>query len=293
MTASPAASGPVVIRRATQADVDKSAEICYEAFSSINAQHNFPPDFPGPEVAGQVLSWMFSHPQFFCVVAEQNGKIVGSNCLDERTPIAGVGPVTVDPASQNAGAGRQLMQAVLERAAEKNFAGVRLVQAAFHRRSMSLYTKLGFAIREPLVVMQGSAIGRLPAGYSVRAAAMSELEPCNGLCRRIHGHHRSGELADAIREGMARVVEHNGRLTAYATVVGFFGHAVAESNYGLEALIGAAAEFAGPGFLLPSRNTELFRWCLLNGLRIVEPMTLMSMGLYNEPTGAFLPSIAF
>jgi len=25
----------------------------------------------------------------------------------------------------------------------------------------------------------------------------------------------------------------------------------------------------------------------------VEPMTLMSLGLYNEPAGAFLPSISF
>lgn len=293
MTAFPAALLSVTIRRATAADVDACAKICYDAFTTINAQHNFPPDFPAPDVARRVLAMMVAHPGFYCVVAEQNGRIIGSNCLDERTPIAGVGPITVDPTSQNVGAGRQLMLAMMDRAAEKNFAGVRLVQAAFHGRSMSLYAKLGFDIREPLVVMQGFAIGKVPAGYSVRAATPHDLESCNTLCQRVHGHHRSGELSDAIQEGMARVVEHNGRLVAYATIVGFFGHAVAESNYGLQALIGAASEFAGPGFLLPTRNTELFRWCLGSGLRIVEPMTLMSVGLYNEPAGAFLPSISF
>jgi hypothetical protein len=41
------------------------------------------------------------------------------------------------------------------------------------------------------------------------------------------------------------------------------------------------------------RNWELFRWCLDNGLRVVEPMTLMSVGLYNEPVGAFLPSVLY
>ena len=61
----------------------------------------------------------------------------------------------------------------------------------------------------------------------------------------------------------------------------------------MEALIGAAAEFVGPGFLLPTRNGELFRWCLAHGLRVVQPLTLMSMGLYNEPQGAFLPSIVY
>jgi predicted N-acetyltransferase YhbS len=293
MTASATAPSPLVIRRATAADVEACAQICYDAFTAINAQHNFPPDFPAPDVARHVMTMMFTHPGFYCVVAEQNGKVVGSNCLDERTPIAGVGPITVDPTAQNVGAGRQLMLAVMDRAAEKNFAGVRLVQAAFHCRSMSLYAKLGFDIREPLVVMQGSAVGKVPGGYSVHAATRHDLESCNELCQRVHGHHRSRELSDAIQEGTARVVEHNGRVTAYATIVGFFGHAVAESNHGLQALIGAASEFAGPGFLLPTRNTELFRWCLSNGLRVVEPMTLMSVGLYNEPAGAFLPSISF
>ena len=61
----------------------------------------------------------------------------------------------------------------------------------------------------------------------------------------------------------------------------------------LQALIGAAESFGGPGILVPARNAELFRWCLENGLRVVEPMTLMTLGLYNEPAGAYLPSILF
>jgi GNAT superfamily N-acetyltransferase len=86
---------------------------------------------------------MFSHPGFYAVVAERDGKIEGSNCLDERSLIAGVGPITIEPRGQNRGVGHVLMQAVLDRAAQQNFAGVRLVQAAFHNRSLSLYAKLG------------------------------------------------------------------------------------------------------------------------------------------------------
>jgi hypothetical protein len=109
----------------------------------------------------------------------------------------------------------------------------------------------------------------------------------------VHGHDRGPELRDAIEQGTATVVEHNGRITGYATMVGFFGHAVGESNEELKALIGAAQSFPGPGFLLPTRNSDLLRWCLGNGLRVVQPMTLMSMGLYNEPGGAFLPSVIY
>src|SRR5579859_6019530 len=134
MTASAAMPGSPVIRRATPNDVEVCGTICYEAFAAVTQQHNFPPDLPSPEAGRHVLGMMFSHPGFFCVVAEQGGKIVGSNCLDERDPIAGIGPITVDPEVQNVGAGRQLMVAVMNRAAERKFAGVRLVQAAFHGR---------------------------------------------------------------------------------------------------------------------------------------------------------------
>jgi hypothetical protein len=227
------------------------------------------------------------------VLAEIDGRIVGSNFLDERNSIAGVGPITVDATVQNRAIGRRLMDAVHQRAAERNFAGVRLLQAGFHTRSLSLYAKLGYDVREHLGCMQGKSLGISIEAHVVRPAAEADLEGCNRLCRQVHGHDRGGELRDAIAQGSATVVEHDGRITGYATIIGFFGHAVGETNKDVKALIGAAKEFAGPGFLLPTRNGELFRWCLSNGLRITQPMTLMSKGLYNEPAGAFLPSILY
>jgi hypothetical protein len=117
----------------------------------------------------------------------------------------------------------------------------------------------------------------------VHPARPADLATCNALCRREHGHHRGGELDNAIMTVMARVVEHLGKITAYVTDVAFFAHAAAETNQGLKALIGAAPDFAGGGFLLPTRNGDLFRWCLENGRRLVHQMTLMTIGLYNEP----------
>ena len=283
----------VLIRRATPGDAELCGRICFEAFGRLADHHNFARDFPLPEIPIRVLSTMFSHPAFFCVVAEQNGKVIGSNCLDERTPIAGVGPITIDPAAQNRAVGRQLMQAVMTRATERKFAGIRLVQAAYHNRSLSLYAKLGFVVREPLSCMQGSAIQKLLPGYRVRPAQAGDLVACNDLCLRVHGHDRAGELYDAIQQGTAVVVEYRGSVTAYASSVAFFGHAVGETNEDLKALIAAAPAFQGPGILVPTRNAGLFRWCLENGLRVVHPMTLMTVGLYDEPAGAYLPSILF
>jgi GNAT superfamily N-acetyltransferase len=283
----------IIIREAKPEDAAVCGQICYDAFHKISADHNFPPDVPAPEAGVGILGMMFSHPGFYSIVAEKDGRILGSNNLDERSLIAGLGPITVDPAAQNAQVGRLLMEAVMERAKSRNAPGVRLVQAAFHNRSLSLYTKLGFVAREPLSVMQGSALKIQMDGFAVRKAAAQDLEQCNQVCRAVHGHDRGGELKDAIQMGGAVVVERGGRITGYASVLAFYGHAAAETNADLQALIGAAESFGGPGILVPTRNAEIFRWCLNHGLRVVEPMTLMSVGLYNEPAGAYLPSILY
>ena len=182
---------------------------------------------------------------------------------------------------------------VLDRAHGQRKVGVRLVQAAYHNRSLSLYSKLGFDAREPLSAMQGPALKLEIPGYRVRPATGDDLDVCNRLCLSVHGHDRRVEVAAAITQGTARVVERGGSVTGYATDIGYFGHAVYRTNEELKALIGEATAISGPGFLLPTRNAELFRWCLAHGLRVVHPMTLMSRGLYQEPTGAFLPSVLY
>ena len=293
MTTLDTAANGILLRRATHTDAPECGRICYDAFARIGDQHRFPTDIPSVAAAQGLLHLLFSHPGFYSIVAEADGRLAGSNCLDERNPIAGVGPITVDPAGQNRGVGRQLMESVLARANEAGFKGVRLVQAAFHLRSLSLYAKLGFRVREPLALMNGAPIGETIPGVTIRPATGEDAQGCDRLCQRVHGHDRGGELRDAIAQGTARVVERRGRITAYATVLGFFGHAVAESNEDLQALIAAAPGFAGSGILVPTRNAALFAWCLERGFRVVQPLHLMSMGLYSEPAGAYLPSITY
>ena len=282
-----------IIRPALPADAAPAGAICYTAFKNIAEQHAFPPDFPDPDVATGLVADLLSRTDIHAVVAEIDGRVVGSNFLWEDDRVAGVGPITVDPAAQNSHIGRRLMEEVLERAQHQGIASVRLVQAAYHARSLSLYSKLGFVVREPLSVMQGPALGKRIDACEVRAATAADLESANTLCRQVHGHARAGELRAALEQGTASVVERGARLTGYATGIGFFGHAVAETNADLQALIGAAPSFAGPGFLVPMRNAALVRWCLEHGLRIVQPMTLMTMGPYDEPKAAFLPSVLY
>src|SRR6516162_4568145 len=281
----------ITIRPALAADAAACGAILYRAFQTLAQSHNFPPDFPSVDVATGLLSMLLASPGFYAVVAEDEGRIVGSNFADQRSQIAGIGPISVDPMVQNQGVGRSLMQAVVDHFAARNFPG--LVQTAYHNRSLCLHTKLGFRTREPLSMMQGPPLNAKFPGYEVRPATKEDITACNLLCRRVHGFDRGGELDEAIDAKTARVVEYTGRITGYAGDIAFFAHALAETNQDLEALIGAVPAFPGPGVLLPTRNHEVFEWCLDRGLRLVMQTTLMTIGLYNEPAGAYLPSVLY
>ncbi len=283
----------LTLRRAVPDDIPACGRILHDAFATLAARHGFPPDFESVEVATGCMQGLIGNPGFFGIVAELDGTIVGSTFLDERSTIFAIGPVSVDPAAQDAGVGRALMGAMLDRARDQRAAGVRLLQISYHNRSLSLYAKLGFDVRGSFAAMIGEPLGLAIPGYSVRAATPDDEAACDALCIRVHGHDRSGEVHHALARGRATVVERLGRITGYTTGISYFSHSVAETTDDLQALIGAADGFGRPAFIVPLENTDLFRWCLARGLRVFFVMNMMTIGLYQEPDGAYLPSIGY
>jgi ribosomal protein S18 acetylase RimI-like enzyme len=282
-------------------DADKVGKIIFKAFSAIADKHGFPSDFPSVDIGRSLASSFLSNPRLYSVVAEDSGSdddkgmVVGSNFLDERSNIvAGIGPIAVDPKYQNKGVGRQLMINIMERAKNKNFPAIRLLQASYHNRSLALYASLGFEVREPISNMQGKPIQQVIPGRSVRTATESDVESCNAVCIAVHGHDRNGELRDSIKQGSAKVVLHGDRITGYTSGLAYFNHSVGLANDDLKALIASATDcYGGPGILIPTRNTQLFHWCLANGLTLVQQLILMTVGIYNEPAGSYMPSVLY
>ena len=170
------------IRAATEADAEPCGRIIFEAFKGIAEQHAFPLDFPSPEIAIQLAQAFIADPWIFGVVAEKDGRVVGSNFLAEADPIRGVGPITVDPSVQGGGVGRQLMEVVLDRG--QDAVGVRLVQDAFNTRSVALYASLGFDVREPLLLMRGTPRNRPSSDFSVRPMTHDDVSACAGKSPR-------------------------------------------------------------------------------------------------------------
>ena len=158
---------------------------------------------------------LLSHPKFYSVVAEDSGVIIGSNFLDERSPVAGLGPITVSPTNQNSGVGSLLMRHMLDRAEERNYPGVRLLQAAYHSRSLALYAGLNFDVREICCVVQGPPIEAQLDRCSVRPTTTADQVQCDRLCTQVHGHDRRGEVSDCIQQGNGLVVKRDGWITGY------------------------------------------------------------------------------
>ena len=216
--------GQHAIREAVPADAEQCGRIFYEAFESIATRHNLPIEPSSREFTRFKVGEMLASNGFAGLIAERAGEIVGSASVDER---GAIGPVTVDPRAQDAGVGRALMLAALERERECGAVGIRLVQTAYHYRSLALYAKLGFAVREPLSVLQGAPLAESVPGIAVRTAQLADVDACNELCVRVHGHDRAEELRHAIDAGTAVVAQRPGGISAYATGIGYGWHAVA------------------------------------------------------------------
>ncbi len=285
------------IRPATPADTEACGQIIYQAFCGIADRHNFPHDFPSAAAAAQMAQMAINSPDVVGFAAEEDGKFVGSNFLWKQNSVAGVGPITVNPNVQSKGVGRKLMQAVVE--AGRDADGIRLVQDAFNTTSMSLYASLGFDVVEPLVIMEGNLTNAAVASsVEVRPLEEKDFDACGELCRRVHGFDRNNELKQITKMFPAFVAVRENRIVAYASAPIFWqmNHAVAEGAEAMQTLLsGAANALAGQplSFLLPTRQAELFRWCLRQGLQTIKPMSLMSMGAYQEPHGCFLPSVLY
>jgi predicted N-acetyltransferase YhbS len=278
-------------------DADAVARILYEAFAAIHDRHRFPRDFPTLEAADQLVRGFIAHPSIWGVVAEHEGEIVGSNFLDERGPVRGVGPITVDPNTQQRGVGRRLMEAVLDRA--EGAAGVRLLQDSFNVQSLGLYASLGFRAAEPVVVMGGEARADIPDVFDVRRMTDHDVHEAAALQLEVHSFDRTSELRDAADSpGLDPfVATMDGEIVAYASTLTFFpaAHGAARSAPAMQALIAGAlaASDAPASFLLPVRQHELFTWALEAGLRVVKPMTYMVIGQAHEPQGAWIPSVLY
>lgn len=286
----------LIIRSIRQDDAEMCGKIGFQAHKAISSAHGYPSEQPSLEFAVGMIRTLLANPNSWGALAERDGQILGSIFLHlfSASPVAAIGPLTVDPSAQG-GVGRALMKASLTEARKRSYDQVRLVQSPSHLRSFVLYTKCGFMLREPLFLMRGNPVPSIVGKkHDVRAARSEDISACNEICISVHGFSREIELRQAIDQQVASVnIDNTGNITGYAAGIGWLGHAVAKTNEVLKALVANASAIIGPGFFVPGRNSDLLRWLLDAGFHMVWPANLMTVGNYQDPTAPFLPSIAY
>jgi predicted N-acetyltransferase YhbS len=277
------------LRPINQADVDACGVIVYKAFAAFATRTGLSPSFPTIEIATTLVRNLTDDAATFGVVAERDGKVIGSNFLTMGDRIGGVGPVTVSPSIQGSGVGRRLMQAVISQGRELD--GIRLVQDSANILTVSLYAALGFEVKEPLLAIAGTP-REIWWDCQVRPLGAQDVAACNELCTRIHGFNRAYDVDNA-QEPFVAI--RDGRVTGYLTSATLWqsSHGVAETEQDMQALLSGSSAATGKpvALLLPTRQASLLRWCLSNSFKALRPMTLMAMGAYNKPGGVWFPSL--
>lgn len=272
-----------------QGDALACGEVCFRAFLALAERHDFPPFYPTLEHTISMIREKLTDLNFYAVVAESEGRIVGSSFLDERSEVAALGPVSVDPSVPSAQIRQMFLEDAIRRVEEMGHVGLRAVEESFDSGTITQAARLGFKTSEALGLMSGTISSFRFDGYAARAAKENDLNACKKISVEFLRYDRSSEILDAIRKTKASVVIRNGVVRGYTTGLNLTGHSVARTNDDLKALIATAGK-KHINFLLPVRNIELLEWCLENGFRLAMPVSLLTVGMYQVPKGAYLHS---
>lgn len=281
----------VEVRQATAEDVPELGRICYEAFKDISDRHGFPSDFESVEFGQQVVGMLVAQEQVYSAAAYNGDTPNGSNFISLWGEVAGIGPISVDVASQGHGIGTQLMEDVIAAARAQGIEMIRLCQDSFNMQSLALYTLLGFETKEPLAYLALSDRGTPDPGF--RPATASDLDQMDELCRSIYHVSRRGEIEVFMQMGFPAFVLDHGYITGYLVGTAL-GHGVAETADAMLALYeGYGATAPGATSFVPIRDGELYRGALAAGHRNVKVMNLMALGAYEQPRGTYAPSVMY
>jgi len=309
------AQGGFSVRPIAKEDLKTAAGICQEAFNAFNASVGLGPEFPPTDVVdvpSGILNDAFKEGFQGFVAVNADGEVVGSNMVDMRDDVAGIGPITVSTSVQSGGVGKLLMKAVMKAAAEKGMRSVRLAQVASNRGSFSLYLGLGFDPYYACGQYEGfltpeAASGDSPGALACQPLAEGLVEACSRLHFRVCGLHRRGDIAAAVGgpNPACVVLDASGAVVAYTTGSFLSGHTVAASEEAFKSLVAAqsravqtaqaaGAPLAPTTFFVPHRYPQLLRWLARSGFRLQRQVTQMGYGPYTQPAnGFYFPSISY
>lgn len=295
----------IVIRKMEIDEAEETGKIIVQAFNDVFIKHGLPAPFQSWQ-AGQGIAYGYAgHDPEGCLVATENGKIIGSGFIHLRGDKASIGPMSVSPEHQNKGLGRAIMEALLKIGSKAS--SIRLIQDSFNTVSFSLYTKIGFQARDVVL----SLLLREPADYhppsrspaasatdnrEIRLIERKDLPKILELDKKVMGFDREKDFNLLINQGvgfqsrMKNSHRTNGFIFCYPyrEKIIFLGPGVALNlDYLRDLLIEILQQNKGACIRVKmfASHPDLARFLLDAGFQIIGLGTFMVRGNYERPPG--------
>lgn len=289
----------LIIRRMEEKDVERAGEIIVAAFNDVFSRHGYHPPFPSRDVGILIAREYWQREPHESFVATDNDRVVGSGFLHLRGDTAGIGPITVDPAAQAQGVGKELMMAIIRTG--RRCPSLRLVQDAFNTTSFPLYSRLGFVVCGTVLGLNGHDLrpASRPRAHTIREMRADEVEQVIALDTRLTGIVRPHDLQFFAARPPHLVSLSVGKLSGYLCLLRsgpstFLGPAVATDPAILRSLIAQAIEMERGKVLrlrLPARHQESLLDVLKMGFRVDHLQTYMVRGPWKPPKGTDLLAV--
>lgn len=236
-----------------------------------------------------------------CIVAEQDGKLMGSCFVHPRSTHISLGIVNTHPDAFGQGVARRMLDEAITWA-ERESKPLRLVSSAMNLDSYSLYTRAGFVPRMLFQDMLLPDISRLPAADPrVRPVTSADIAALVVLEKEHVGLDRERDFTyfceNVLGIWSGSVWEENGEVGGFLFAVAhpasnLLGPGFAKTEEIAAALLAAERRKHpdNPVFLVPAHCEVLIKTVYSWGARNCELHVAQVRGAWQEPTGIVFPS---
>lgn len=197
-----------------------------------------------------------------------------------------IGMVLVTTDRQGQGIGRALMEALIDRSAE------RALMLNATTEGLALYERLGFGriglVRQHQAKLADPLVGSPVPETQIRRAVATDHEALHAVDAAAFGAPRTALMTRLLTLGETWVSEENKRVTGFAIHRDFgrgqvIGPVIAPAEDAAIALVAAAARHARPGVLrldIPGDAQRLGAWLSAAGLPPISTVTTMLRGTW-------------
>lgn len=295
----------IIVRTMKIEETEETGKIIVESFNDVFVKHGLPAPFQSWQ-AGRGLAYGYArHDPEGCLIATENGKIIGSGFIHLRGETASIGPVSVSPEHQSRGVGRIIMEALMEIGSKAS--SIRLIQDSFNTLSFSLYTKLGFQVHDVVLSLLLREPGDFrtpspdPEGNSqsereIRLVKKTDLPGILALDKQVMGYDRTKDFTLLINEGVGLINKsrHSDQIDSY-----IFCYLYRENNlfigpgvaFNMDYLFNLLAELikrnAGAWMRVKifAGQSDMPRFLLDSGFKIIGIGAFMVKGNYERSAG--------